>query len=78
VALPGQRLCPSCRREVERERARRLWARGGPDAGWAPVALFGLAAVGMGLLASAVHPAWTGSAAWLGGIAALVWLGRRP
>ncbi len=76
VATPGQRLCPDCQKAARRERARRsLWS-GSSD--WQPLTIFAVGTLGAGALAAGVHPGGIGIAAWVGGIVALVLVGRAP
>ncbi len=69
VAGPREQVCPDCRRQRSRPARRALL-------GWSAVGVFGLGSVGLGILSGLLHPAWTGPGAWLGGVAALVYLAR--
>lgn len=75
VARPGERLCPDCRRSVRREAGRRSLLGGST---WRAFGAFALGTLGLGLLAAFLHPAWLGTAAWVGGAGAVFYVARLP
>jgi len=78
VAAPGERLCPDCRREVRRDRARRaLFGGGAATRAWTPLVVFALGSVGCFILAGLVQPAWSGLAGWIGGAAAVAYIAQQ-
>ena len=79
VASPGERLCPDCRREARRDRARRALFSGGVHASsWTAFSIFAVGSIGLSVVAGLTHPSWMGLAGWIGAIAALVYIGRTP
>jgi hypothetical protein len=77
VATPGERLCPDCKQAAKRERARRaLFGGAAASTTWSPLLIFAAGTVGLAVAAGLVQPGRMGLAAWIGGIAALVYIGR--